>query len=222
MKKLIFPLLIVTALSGAATQAAEEVPKRLNFDRYSGMVENSPFAIATAVVAAAATPNFAKDLYLSSAAKSPDGDMLTILSSADKNFRKYLTTREPVDGYAIASIEWSERVGETKATISKDGQFATIGFNQALISTPGSNPGMMQPPSAKEVGVPPPVMAPVTAPNPVAQPVPMPIKPSAQPNAQVVPQPNPHVRGVIKRNPTGKQPMPAQPNANAKPMDTDE
>lgn len=219
MKTLNLALLIVTVLSGAEIQAADEVPKRLNFDRYSGMVEKSPFAIATAVVAAAATPNFAKDLYLSSAAKSPDGDMLTILSSADKNFRKYLTTREPVDGYGIASIEWSERVGETKATISKDGQFATIGFNQALISMPGSSAPMM-PPSAKEVGVPPPAMAPTSVVQPI--PAPLPIKPSAQPNAQVVPTPNPHVRGVIKRNPSEKQPMPPQPNVNAKPMDTDE
>jgi hypothetical protein len=60
--------------------------------------------------------------------------MVTIGSSSDQNFKKYLTTREPVDGYNIASIEWSDRVGDTKVTISKDGKFATLTFNQALLS----------------------------------------------------------------------------------------
>ena len=41
---------------------------------------------------------------------------------------------EPVDGYSIASIEWSDRVGATKVTISNDGKFATLTFNQALLS----------------------------------------------------------------------------------------
>ena len=97
------------------------------------MLNRSPFAVATAVALPAATPNFAKDLYLSSAAKSPEGDMITIVSGSDKMFRKYLSTKEPVDGYSIANIEWSDRVGATKVTISKDGKFATLTFNQALV-----------------------------------------------------------------------------------------
>jgi hypothetical protein len=43
-----------------------------------------------------------------------------------------------VDGYGIASIEWSDRVGATKVTISKDGNFATLTFNQALLSKSAS------------------------------------------------------------------------------------
>src|SRR5207248_7710228 len=97
------------------------------------------FAVASAVVAPAATPNFAKDLYVANAAKSQDGDMVTIASSSDKDFKKYLTTTNPVDGYAIASIEWSDKVGETKVTISKDGQFATLAFNQAVLTQPLPN-----------------------------------------------------------------------------------
>ena len=41
--------------------------------------------------------------------------------------------REPMDGYSIASIEWSEDVRKTKVTISKDGKFATLTFNQSLL-----------------------------------------------------------------------------------------
>src|SRR5256886_12295235 len=119
--------------------AADDLPQRLNFDRYKGMLDHSPFAVASAVIAPASTPNFAKDLYVANAAKSQDGDMVTIASSADKEFKKYLTTTNPVDGYAIANIEWSDKVGETKVTISKDGQFATLAFNQAVLTQPLPN-----------------------------------------------------------------------------------
>src|SRR6184192_897591 len=131
-----------------SARADDDLPKRLNFDRYKGMLDHSPFAVASAVVAPAATPNFAKDLYVANAAKSPDGDMVTIASSSDKEFKKYLTTKNPVDGYAIANIEWSDKIGETKVTISKDGQFATLTFNQAVITQPLPNkpaPGVIPP-----------------------------------------------------------------------------
>ena len=105
------------------------------------MVDNSPFAIATAVAAPAATPDFAKDLYIANAARSQDGDLVTLASTSDHNFKKYLTTKEPVDGYSIANIEWSDTVGGTKVTISKDGNFATLTFNQALLSQSSPNTG---------------------------------------------------------------------------------
>ena len=98
------------------------------------MVDHSPFAVATAVALPEATPNFARDLYIANAARSPEGDIVTIRSSSDQNFKKYLTTRQPVDGYGIAQIEWSEDVGRTKVTISKNGEFATLTFNQSLLS----------------------------------------------------------------------------------------
>src|SRR5438270_1504253 len=133
--KYLFMLMSIFAVPGAITGWADDVlPPRFNFNRYSAMVDHSPFAIATAVALPAATPDFAKDLYVANAARSPEGDMVTIASSSDQNFKKYLTTREPVDGYSIASIEWSDRVGATKVTISSDGKFATLTFNQALLS----------------------------------------------------------------------------------------
>ena len=128
-------LATILAIAGATYSQAEDVlPPQYNFDRYSKMVDQSPFAVATAVAAPAATPDFAKDLYIANAARSQDGDLVTIASTADHNFKKYLTTKEPVDGYSIANIEWSDKVGETKVTISKDGNFATLTFNQALLS----------------------------------------------------------------------------------------
>src|SRR5947207_1978605 len=130
-----------------SVRADDDLPKRLNFDRYKGMLDHSPFAVASAVVAPAATPNFAKDLFIANAARSQDGDMVTLASSSDKEFKKYLTTREAVDGYSIANIQWSDKVGETKVTISKDGQFATLTFNQAVLSQPMPNKPMAPAPA---------------------------------------------------------------------------
>src|SRR5207245_9158856 len=75
--------------------------------------------------------------------RSQDGDMVTIASTSDHNFKKYLNTKEPVDGYSIANIEWSDKVGGTKVTISKEGNFATLTFNKALLSqsAAGGGPG---------------------------------------------------------------------------------
>src|SRR2546421_7354052 len=155
-------LATVFALAGATYSQAEEVlPPQYNIDRYSKMVDQSPFALATAVAAPAATPDFAKDLFIANAARSPDGDMVTLASTSDHNFKKYLTTKEPVDGYSIANIEWSDKVGATKVTISKDGNFATITFNQALLSQNAPNAGggarsfaPQMPPAPNPLGVP--------------------------------------------------------------------
>jgi hypothetical protein len=188
-KKYSFTLFSIFTLFGTITGQADDVlPPRFNFDRYSAMVNHSPFAIATAIALPSATPDFARDLYVANAARSPDGDMVTIASSSDQNFKKYVSTKEPVDGYSIASIEWSDRVGATKVTISKDGKFATITFNQALLSQPAPNA--------------PPVPNAPTAAVPAVPAVPSPLAPSVprQP-------PRPHVRGMIQRNPKAV-PMP--------------
>src|ERR1700745_95146 len=153
MKYSLTVISVATLLGAICARAEDVLPPRFAYDRYSKMVDNSPFAIATAVAAPAATPDFAKDPYVANAARSPDGDLVTLASTSDHNFKKYLTTKAPVDGYSVANIEWSERVGATKVTISKDGQFATVSFNQALlaapagdqISAPAPNPGFVQP-----------------------------------------------------------------------------
>jgi hypothetical protein len=182
----------IFAFGVALFARADDLPTKLNFDRYKGMLDHSPFAVATAVVAPAATPNFAKDLYVANAAKSADGDMVTIASMSDKDFKKYLTTKTPADGYAISSIEWSDKVGETKVTISKDGQYATLTFNQAELSKPA-------PPSNRPPGL-------IPAPAQFQQPA-----TGFRPPNMVTP--TPHVRGVIQRNPMGQQPA-ATPNSS--------
>ena len=199
--------LILAVLEVIHSQAEEVLPPQFNFDRYSKMVDHSPFAIATAVAPPAATPDFAKDLYIANAARSPEGDMVTLASSSDHNFKKYLTTKEPVDGYSIANIEWSAKVGATKVTISKDGNFATITFNQALLSQTGPNAG----PASRGVTPPMPSVPVPNAggvPNPALSKLPPSVPAELQ---QLIPKDagRPHSRGLIQRNPrssSGSQP----------------
>lgn len=177
----------ISTLTFAATvlARADDIPARFNFERYQAMMDRSPFAVATALALPAATPDFAKDLYIANAAKSSDGDMVTLASSSDKNFKKYLSTKQSEDGYSIANIEWSDRVGATKVTISKDGKFATLTFNQALLTQPGPN---AQPPPPAAI-IQPASSIPVQTTFPKPAPIPS------------LPTPPPRIRGVIPRSP---------------------
>jgi len=166
---------------------ADDVPKPFAFARYQAMMDRSPFAVATAVAAPAATPNFAKDLFVANAAHSKDGDFVTVASSADKNFKKYLSTNAPADGYAITNIEWSDKVGATKVTISKDGQTATLSFNEALLKQSVATNQPQQVPMQQPI-VPPPMIQ-----QTIQQQRPAPIP--------QLPTPPPRVRGVIPKNP---------------------
>ena len=149
------------------------------------MVDHSPFAVATAVASPAAAPNFAKDLYVANAARSPAGDMATIASSSDRNFKKYLTAREPVDGYNLVSVEWSDRVGATKVTISKDGKFATLTFNEVLLSQ-RTAPNVPPAPDQKPQGMPLPQSMPQMPPSAALQAPEMPAKVLRKPGAPPV------------------------------------
>ena len=200
-------LISVATLFGAICAQAEDVlPPRFAYDRYSKMVDNSPFAIATAVTAPAATPDFAKDLYVANAARSPDGDLVTLASTSDHNFKKYLTTKAPVDGYSIANIEWSERVGATKVTISKDGNFATVTFNQALLQQSAPNAAL----AARTLTPPAPD---IPTPNVASPKLPAGVPSEMQ---QLVPPTRelrtPHARGLIQRNPRGASKAPGAKN----------
>jgi hypothetical protein len=188
---------IVAIARATYSQADDALPPQYNFDRYAKMMDQSPFAIATAVAAPAATPDFAKDLYIANAAKSQDGDLVTLASTTDHNFKKYLSTKEPVDGYSIASIEWSDKVGQTKVTISKDGNFATLTFNQALLSQTapgGAVAGRTMPAPAM------PIPNPAGMPNTHAPKLPPNVPPELQ---QLIPSRDsmPRTRGMIQRSP---------------------
>ena len=196
-------LLALVGIVPLSMLLADDVPAPYTFARYQAMMDRSPFAVATAVAAPVATPNFAKDLYIANAAHSKEGDFVTIASSADKNFKKYLSSTTPEDGYSITNIEWSEKVGATKVTIAKDGQTATLTFNEALIKQPtaaGQPPTQMPQPNAQAQPIVPPPVTQQPQPNFQQRPAPVP----------QLPTPPPRVRGVIPKNPNvATTPIPA-------------
>ena len=190
-----------------AAWAKDDLPRTEEFAHYQPMLQRSPFAVATAG-ALSNTPDFAKDLYVANAAHSTEGDFVTLASTTDKNQKEYLSTKETVHGYSISNIQWSDQVGETKVTITKDGQFATLTFNEALLSQAIQNP-VGQIPQTPQQGIPGRPTSNPQMPNsqmPIQRPMPVP----------QIPTPPPHVRPVIRRGATPQQPVrqapqPAQP-----------
>jgi len=194
-------------LTTVTSWAKDDLPTTEEFAHYQPMLQRSPFAVATAG-ALPNTPDFAKDLYVANAAHSTGGDFVTLASTTDKNKKEYLSTKETVHGYSISNIQWSDQVGETKVTITKDGQFATLTFNEALLSQAIQNP-VGQIPQTPQQGIPGRPTSNPQMPNsqmPIQRPMPVP----------QIPTPPPHVRPVIRRGATPQQPVrqapqPAQP-----------
>ena len=210
-------LFIIISVMPVIALADDPLPKRPDFNRYQAMLNRSPFAIATVAVPTA-TPDFAKDLYVANAAHFGDGDLVTIASATDKNFKEYLSTKGPEHGFAISDIQWSDKVGQTKVTIIKDGKYATLTFNQSLLSQLTQNPNQLQTNALQPQ--PPPLFPPGMPPSqPYIKPAPIPSLPPNYQQGRQIPQPGQiHQRGVIQRNPTPVAPTPNVPP----PDDSDE
>lgn len=188
--RMLFSFLLAGACLGLAhARAEDEIPQPAKFSRYAPMLKRSPFAVATAGAPVGATPDFARELYVANAGHSTDGDFVTIASTTNRDLKLYLTTKQAVDGYAVPNILWSDRVGETKVTITKDGQVATLSFNEAVLSQAIQNPApqIVRPANGMIPGV-------GTNVNPS---VPMPIpRPMTVPT---IPTPPPITRPIIRR-----------------------
>jgi hypothetical protein len=197
-------LLIAVSIIPMVALADDPLPKRPDFNRYKAMLDRSPFAVATVAVPTA-TPDFAKDLFVANAAHSDSGDFVTVASATDKNFKVYLSTKgssSDQQGFAISDIQWSDQVGQTKVTITKDGKYATLTFNQALLSQTGQPSNQPLTNAVQPPLFPPGITAP---PQPYQKPAPI---PSLPPSYQQPMRPTPvqpgqvRQRGVIQRNPT--------------------
>jgi hypothetical protein len=210
-----WPLLALPLFSLTNSALADDaIPATAKFARYEAMVKRSPFAVASAGAPTGATPDFARDLYVANAAHFASGDFVTVASTTNKDLKEYLNSKETVNGYTISNIQWSDRVGETKVTIAKDGQFATLTFNEALLSQAIANPVAPIPPTPQ--GIPGHPATNIGRPNPNN--IPAPVQ-RAMPVPQI-PTPPPHVRPVIRRK-AQPQPQPQQVNPQASADDND-
>jgi len=200
-------LLLCLTTTGSAK---DDLPTTEKFARYQPMLQRSPFAVATAGAPMPTAPDFAKDLYVANAAHSTQGDFVTLASTTDKNLKEYLNTKDTIHGFSISNIQWSDQVGETKVTIAKDGQFATLTFNEALLSQAIQNP-VAPIPQPQQQGIPgrgltgnPQV--PIQRPMPVPQ----------------IPTPPPHVRPVIRRKAAPQQTIRRPPQPQQRLTEEDE
>ena len=204
-------LLAAFAGVGLTTSAADDLPKAEPLSHYESMLKHSPFAVATAGAPVAGTPDFAKELYVANAGHFADGDFVTIASTTNRDLKLYLTTKETVDGYSVPNIQWSDRVGETKVTLAKDGQVATLGFNEAVLGQPIQNSvpqAFHSPPN----GLP-------NIPGRGSQNLPMPFPhPQAVP---AIPTPPVHSRAPIRRNVRGGANNFQQPDQAPRPLNGD-
>src|SRR5438874_13654377 len=193
-------LFIIIGIIPVTALADDPLPKRPDFNRYQAMLNRSPFAIATVAVPTA-TPDFAKDLYIANAAHLVDGDLVTIASATDRNFKEYLSTKGSEHGFAISDIQWSDKVGQTKVTIIKDGKYATLTFNQSLLSQLTQNPNQLQ---TNALQPQPPLFPPGMPPSqPYIKQPPIPSLPPNYNQGGKIPHPAQiNKPGVIQRNPT--------------------
>jgi len=204
-------LLIAVSLMPLIALADDPLPKRPDFNRYQAMLTRSPFAIATVAVPSA-TPDFAKDLFVANAARSADGGFVTIASASDKNLKEYLSTKgQNEHGFAISDIQWSDQIGQTKVTITKDGKYATLTFNQALLSQALQNPNQPQMNVPQPPLFPSGMPQPPQPPQPYIKPGPIPSLPPTYQQGRPTQPGKIYQRGVIQRNPVPPAPTPIVP-----------
>jgi hypothetical protein len=121
---------------------ADDLPKGFPLSRYDGMLEKSPFALATvplpAIEASQTKPSFAQELYVTGVAKLRGGDFVT-LSSRDQQTRFSLVPGQvSVDGISLASVAWSGEPGRTTVTLRKGREFGVVGFDETAMQPQNS------------------------------------------------------------------------------------
>lgn len=136
--------------------------------RYEQMVKKSPFALATPVVAAPATPGFATNLYVTGVAKIGNADFVSISTRDQQSRFSLLAGESSSEGISLVSVEWSDQIGKSRVTVKKGTEFAVLEFDQAaLVSNPIQVPPQVAPPPMPvQPGVRPNVPGRVILPNP--------------------------------------------------------
>ena len=156
-------LLCLGLLLGSPVFAAQSVaPVPLPAERYEKLLENSPFSVKTVapeVPVGENGPGPFDNLYVMAVAKLGDAggkevNWVTIKSRADQSVFSLVGDKVSKEGIAIASVEWSERLGKSKVTLKKDGVFKEMEFDLANFQAgaPPANGGPRPPAGAPPIG----------------------------------------------------------------------
>lgn len=174
-------------VSAPAAPAMAPVPERFDFSRFAGLLENSPFAVATAAPAPEIPKeNFATNWTISSMWQdsAPDGGKRWTVNVLSRDLQTRMTVRgEELNEQGVSIVSVEERDHPTKAvvTLKKEGEVGTVQFDQARIAAapppppppvPAGKPPVKTatPPGVVPKPVAPTASAPVAAPSSVPRP----------------------------------------------------
>ena len=201
------------AAAHATHAAGPTIPQRPPPDAFQKLTEDWPFALATPVVAVAEpVKGWASNYYVGGIMKNYESgkeEFVVAVKSKDGQAAFSLSGSQPNgDDISIGGIELSEKILESRVTLKKGSEFATIKFdeaaNQPNVNAPQPNaprPGMPNPQGIRQNGIrppgapgiqPPQVPRPVNLPQgvPQAAPVPLPVPGNTNPgNTNAVPMP---------------------------------
>jgi len=145
-------------VAGMASLADTPLPAPFPEVRYRQMSERSPFAVATATAPAsgAPTPGFAAQLYVDGVARVGQTEFVAIKNRSPDEGKpavEFLEVGESgTDGLKVDRIKWSDEMGKSTVDVSKDGERATLAFDEdaiaksAAAAQPGMGGAMMQNP----------------------------------------------------------------------------
>jgi hypothetical protein len=140
---------ILALLSAHALAVDSTVPTAFTAERYTKMIEQSPFALATPVVPVAAPQaSFAANWYLTGVGRDEQGNDFIAITNQDRSVSFSLSGREvhPETGVSLASVSWDDGYKKTTAIIKKGTETAKLEFSQndavaAAPQMPGPRPG---------------------------------------------------------------------------------
>ena len=205
------------AAANATHAAGPTIPQRPPPEAYQKLTEDWPFALATPVVAAAEpVKGWASNYYVGGIMKNYESgkeEFVVAVKSRDGQAAFSLSGSQPnADDISIGGIELSDKILESRVTLKKGSEFATIKFDEAINQVnvnapqPGAlRPGMPNLPGARQPNIRPPGALGIQAPQ-----VPRPVNlPQGLPQAVPVPLPMP---GNTNPGNTNAAPLPGNSN----------
>ena len=160
------------------------IPQRPPPEDFKKLTEDWPFALATpaAPVAEPVSP-WSANLYVSGIGRNYDNGKEEVFVAIKKRdgtggFSLFGNQTNTAEDISVGGIEWSDKIGESKVTLKKGSEFATVKFDEAALqSSSPQNPGQVRPGMPNPPGVRPPMIRPPggavnTVPRPTNVPLP--------------------------------------------------
>lgn len=139
---------ILALFAGQVLAADSPLPAAYSAERYEKMIDKSPFALATPVVAPPAPQaGFAANWFLTGVGRDEKGEDFVTIFSRDQSVHFSLSGRDAhiETGVSLASVNWSEGYRKTTAIIKKGTETAKLEFSQEetvmVMPQPGMKPG---------------------------------------------------------------------------------